>query len=179
MKVWCTGPDEGKDVRLNHFHLGHQRLSIIGLDDGIQPITNKEETKWVVVNGEIYNYPQLKQEYEDKLLTQLDSEIVLRLYEDEGVDSIKKLDGMFAFFLADDENNTFVAGRDTLGIKPLYYAKDENGEYVFASELKTLYFMTDEVYEFPRLKLVLFVIAKFSKASFGVKKKNSQKEAAH
>ncbi|MDQ0351513.1 asparagine synthase (glutamine-hydrolyzing) [Alkalibacillus filiformis] len=143
------GPDEGKDVRLNHFHLGHQRLSIIGLDDGIQPITNKGETKWVVVNGEVYNYPQLKQKYEDKLLTKSDSEIVLKLYEDKGVDGIMKLDGMFAFFLADDENNTFVAGRDTLGIKPLYYAKDENGEYVFASELKTLYLMTEDVYEFP------------------------------
>ncbi|WP_317450925.1 asparagine synthase B [Alkalibacillus aidingensis] len=145
------GPDEGKTVQLDQFHLGHQRLSIIGLDDGIQPIGNEDQHKWVVVNGEIYNYPQLKPQYEDKhtFLTESDSEIVLKVLEEDGVDGIKKLDGMFAFFFADEDNHSFVAARDTLGIKPLYYGKDQHGKYMFASEMKTLYLITEEVNEFP------------------------------
>ncbi|MFC7062590.1 asparagine synthase B [Halobacillus seohaensis] len=145
------GPDESKDNRLNHFHLGHQRLSIIGLDDGIQPIENKQKTKWIVCNGEIYNYSTLKDELRSKttFLTESDSETALKIYEEEGVDGISRLDGMFAFFIADEDNHTFVAARDTLGIKPLYYGEDENGNFVCSSELKTLYLVTDQVHEFP------------------------------
>ncbi|MYL54397.1 asparagine synthase B [Pontibacillus yanchengensis] len=145
------GPDEGKEVPLTHFHLGHQRLSIIGLHDGIQPIHNEDESKWIVCNGEIYNYPELKQELQksETFLTESDSEVALKIVEKEGVEGIKKLDGMFAFFIANEETNSFIAARDTLGIKPLYYGKDENDEYVFTSELKTLYQVTDDVKEFP------------------------------
>lgn len=146
------GPDEGKAVPLEKFHLGHQRLSIIGLEDGIQPIHNQDESKWIVCNGEIYNYPKLKQSLEASnvsFLTESDSESALKIYEQYGVEGIQQLDGMFAFFIADEKNNTFVAARDTLGIKPLYYGIDPNGEYVFSSELKTLYFVTKDVHEFP------------------------------
>ncbi|SES93690.1 asparagine synthase (glutamine-hydrolysing) [Salinibacillus kushneri] len=145
------GPDEGSDVRLEHFHLGHQRLSIIGLEDGIQPIKNKKQSKWIVCNGEIYNYLQLKEELKDQVhfLTESDSEVVLKMYEVEGTKGVQQLDGMFAFFIADEEQNTFLAARDTLGIKPLYYGKDTKGHYVFSSELKTLYLVTNEVHEFP------------------------------
>ncbi|TMW70316.1 asparagine synthase B [Alteribacter natronophilus] len=145
------GPDEGKHVDVNAFHLGHQRLSIVGLEDGIQPITNAGENKWLVCNGEIYNHLQLKKEdlKGEEFLTHSDSEAVLKLYEKEGAGSIEKLDGMFGYFIADVENNTFVAGRDTLGIKPLYYGRDEEGHYYFSSELKTLYLLIDDAHEFP------------------------------
>ncbi|QHS21508.1 asparagine synthase B [Virgibacillus sp. MSP4-1] len=145
------GPDEGSDVKLENFHLGHQRLSIIGLEDGIQPIKNENASKWLVCNGEIYNYLQLKEELRENaaFLTESDSEVVLKMYEQEGVRGVEKLDGMFAFFIADEANDTFLAARDTLGIKPLYYGKDDKGQFVFSSELKTLYLVTDEVREFP------------------------------
>jgi len=146
------GPDEGKEVPLEKFHLGHQRLSIIGLEDGIQPIHNRDKSKWIVCNGEIYNYPKLKQKLKTadvSFLTESDSESALKIYEQYGVEGIKQLDGMFAFFIADEKNNTFVAARDTLGIKPLYYGIDTNGNYVFSSELKTLYLVTKDVHEFP------------------------------
>ncbi|WP_163971094.1 asparagine synthase B [Oceanobacillus halotolerans] len=145
------GPDEGKNVALDQFHLGHQRLSIIGLEDGTQPIKNEDASKWIVCNGEIYNYLTLKEELDKNVsfLTESDSEVVLKLYEEEGVHAVERLDGMFAFFIADVANNTFIAARDTLGIKPLYYGKDAFGNFVVTSELKTLYLITDEVYEFP------------------------------
>lgn len=145
------GPDEGKQVPLRHFNLGHRRLSIIGLDDGIQPIANQDKSKWLVCNGEIYNYPTLKRDLQQttEFQTASDSEVVLKLYEEEGIAGVKKLDGMFAFFIADEDNQTFVAARDTLGIKPLYYGEDANGNFVCSSELKTLYLVTDDVREFP------------------------------
>ncbi|WP_345241687.1 asparagine synthase B [Pontibacillus salipaludis] len=145
------GPDEGKQVPLEGFHIGHQRLSIIGLDDGIQPISNEEKTKWIVCNGEIYNYLELKAKLEQQttFLTHSDSEVALKLIETEGVKSIEKLDGMFAFVIVDELTDTFVAARDTLGIKPLYYGQDDEGNYVFSSELKTLYLITNNVQEFP------------------------------
>ncbi len=145
------GPDEGKCVDVNAFQLGHRRLSIVGLEDGIQPITNADESKWLVCNGEIYNHLSLKENElkEETFFTHSDSEAVLKLYEKEGAKSIQKLDGMFGYFIADVENNTFIAGRDTLGIKPLYYGIDEDGHYYFSSELKTLYLLIDDVMEFP------------------------------
>ncbi|WP_158735751.1 asparagine synthase B [Alteribacillus sp. YIM 98480] len=145
------GPDEGKDHMLDHFHLGHQRLSIIGLHDGIQPIANADQSKWIVCNGEIYNYPQLKKELQQKttFLTESDSEVALKIYEEEGLNGVTRLDGMFAYFIANETDNTFFAVRDTLGIKPLYYGRDEQGHYVFASELKTIYEVVETAHEFP------------------------------
>lgn len=145
------GPDEGADKKLESFHLGHQRLSIVGVNQGKQPIANVTQTKWIVVNGEIYNYRQLQQELPDTTtyLTHSDSEVPLKWYEEEGAASVKRMDGMFSYVIVDNENQTFMAARDTLGIKPLYYGKDERGNMVFASEVKTLYVVTDDVNEFP------------------------------
>ncbi|KGX93763.1 asparagine synthase [Pontibacillus halophilus JSM 076056 = DSM 19796] len=143
------GPDEGKSIPLTHFHLGHQRLSIIGLYDGIQPIESNEGNRWIVCNGEIYNYKTLKEQLTTPFVTSSDSEVALKIVEEQGVEGIKQLDGMFAFFIADDEDGTFIAARDTLGIKPLYYGELEDGSLVFASEVKTLYVATEDVHEFP------------------------------
>lgn len=145
------GPDEGDQLQLGSFHFGHRRLSIIGVDEGKQPISNEEQTKCIVCNGEIYNYKLLKKDLEEDVnfLTKSDSEVPLKLYEKEGVEGVKKLEGMFAYVIADRDNNTFFAARDTLGIKPLYYSKDSDGEMIFASELKSIYLFTDQAKEFP------------------------------
>ncbi|WP_018922872.1 asparagine synthase B [Salsuginibacillus kocurii] len=145
------GPDEGDDTKLDSFHLGHQRLSIVGVREGKQPISNEDETKWIVANGEIYNYRTLQEQLPatTRFLTKSDSEVPLKWYEEEGARSVQRLDGMFSYVIVDNKNETFMAARDTLGIKPLYYGEDENGNMVFASEVKTLYVVTDDVNEFP------------------------------
>ena len=145
------GPDEGKAILLDSFHLAHQRLSTVGLNGGQQPIVNKDKTKWIVADGEIYNYQELKKQLPEEVefLTESDCEVPLQLYEREGVKAVKHLDGMFAFVIVDSEQNTFFAARDTLGIKPLYYGIDKENNIIFASELKTLSIVTEDVHEFP------------------------------
>ncbi|MFQ3545960.1 asparagine synthase B [Halobacillus rhizosphaerae] len=145
------GPDEGKSVLLDNVNLGHRRLSIIGLEDGIQPIHNETEDQWIVCNGEIYNYASIKEqlEQETNFLTHSDSEVALKLVETKGVEAIDQLDGMFAFFIADQKNQSFIVARDTLGIKPLYYGVDDEGKYVFSSELKAIYKFVKQAHEFP------------------------------
>ena len=145
------GPDEGKSVVTDRVHLGHRRLSIIGLDDGIQPIHNAEKDQWIVCNGEIYNFESIKSELGSKtsFLTQSDSEVALKLIESEGAKAIDQLDGMFAFFIADERNDSFIVARDPLGIKPLYYGLDQSGQYVFSSELKAIERFVHQPEEFP------------------------------
>ena len=145
------GPDEGKSVLLDNVNLGHRRLSIIGLEDGIQPIHNEKEDQWIVCNGEIYNFASIKEQLqqETNFLTHSDSEVALKLVETKGVEAIDQLDGMFAFFIADQRNQSFIVARDTLGIKPLYYGVDDEGKYVFSSELKAIYKFVKQAHEFP------------------------------
>jgi len=146
-KVRHRGPDEEDLCAFGNLYLGHKRLSIIGPDLGRQPISNETGAINVVVNGEIYNYRRLQQKLpEHTFTTKSDSEVVVHLYEELGPDCVKELDGMFALVLS-DRGRPFAA-RDTLGIKPLYYAQDENGIY-FASEIKSLINVTKEIYEFP------------------------------
>ncbi|WP_181347580.1 asparagine synthase B [Thalassobacillus sp. CUG 92003] len=149
--MYHRGPDEGKSVLLKNVHLGHRRLSIIGLDDGIQPISNEQKDRWIVCNGEIYNYKTLKADLQDRttFLTHSDSEVALKLIEEEGPEAIQKLEGMFAFFISDEKHNSFIVARDTLGIKPLYYGADDEGKLVFSSELKAIYQVVEEAHEFP------------------------------
>ncbi|WP_394219243.1 asparagine synthase B [Halobacillus trueperi] len=149
--LYHRGPDEGKSVVTDRVHLGHRRLSIIGLEDGIQPIHNEDKKRWIVCNGEIYNYAAIKDSLakDVSFLTKSDSEVALKLVEKQGPEAIHQLDGMFAFFIADEDNGSFVVARDTLGIKPLYYGKDRDGQYVFSSELKAIESFVDEAKEFP------------------------------
>lgn len=150
--LYHRGPDEGSSVVSEGIHLGHRRLSIIGLEDGIQPIQNEQQNRWIVCNGEIYNYASIKEDLREEgthFLTHSDSEVALKLIEEKGPEAIKELDGMFAFFVADEQNNSFIVARDTLGIKPLYYGESEEGKYVFSSELKAIEPYVEEAYEFP------------------------------
>ncbi|MGB5593778.1 MAG: asparagine synthase B [Crocosphaera sp.] len=128
--------------------LGHQRLSIMDVEGGDQPIYSNGKKQAIIGNGEIYNYPQLLLELQKKyqFLTKSDTEAILHLYEDRNITAVAELDGMFAFAIIDD--NKFFAARDPIGIKPLYYS-EKDGNFWFASELKAITEFCENVEEFP------------------------------
>jgi asparagine synthase (glutamine-hydrolysing) len=134
------GPDSGGVHVSPGAGLGARRLSIIDLAGGDQPIANEDETVSVVQNGEIYNFPELRDEVEaagHRLRTRCDTEIHLHLYEMHGAAYVERLRGMFAFALWDSRRRRLMLGRDRFGIKPLYYRV--GGETLaFGSELKAL-----------------------------------------
>lgn len=128
--------------------LGHRRLSIMDPKGGNQPIYGQEPSQAIIGNGEIYNFPQLRTELGSRydFRTKSDTEAALHLYQDQGAEAIQRLDGMYAFAIADDQR--FLAARDPIGIKPLYYS-EQDGNFVFASELKALASFCPTVQEFP------------------------------
>ena len=134
------GPDDEGFYSDEHVSMGMRRLSIIDLAGGHQPIHNEDETVWVVFNGEIYNFKELREELIKKghsFYTNTDTEVIPHLYEEFGEDCVHHLRGMFAFALWDKNRNQLLLARDRLGIKPLYYMMYD-GKLVFASELKSL-----------------------------------------
>jgi asparagine synthase (glutamine-hydrolysing) len=134
------GPD-GQGVETDsHATFGHRRLSIIDLEGGRQPLVNAERTRWLVCNGEIYNYRELRAECEARgyrFLTASDCEVILALYEFHGDALLDRLRGMFAFALWDAPRRRLLAARDHLGQKPFYYTT-RGGSLAFASEIKAL-----------------------------------------
>ena len=134
------GPDdEGFHIDGN-CGLGMRRLSIIDLNTGHQPIGNEDGTVWVVFNGEIYNYQDLRRDLikqGHRFKTNSDTETLVHLYEQEGTDGIRKLRGMFAYAIWDARCQSLLLVRDRFGKKPLYYAQTGEGVY-FGSELKCL-----------------------------------------
>lgn len=134
------GPDEDGYYADGPISLGMRRLSIIDLSTGRQPIHNEDRTVWVVYNGEIFNFPQLRMELEARghtFYTRADTEVIVHLYEEMGEDFPTKLNGMFAVALWDAKTRKLVLVRDRLGIKPLHYAW-QDGRLVFGSEIKSL-----------------------------------------
>ena len=134
------GPDDHGDYVDGPLAFGMQRLSIIDVAGGHQPIANEDETVWVVCNGEIYNFRELRSELQargHRFRTNSDTEVIVHLYEEHGVDAIKRLRGMFGFALWDTRTRKLVIGRDRLGIKPVYYSVAD-GQLAFASEAKSL-----------------------------------------
>lgn len=120
--------------------LGHERLTIIDPNTGSQPLYNEDSTVVVTVNGEIYNHKQLRETIlkDHKFSTNSDCEVIPHLYEELGNDFVQHLDGVFAFVLLDTKTGKFLAGRDPIGVNPMYYGFDKNGAIWFASELKAL-----------------------------------------
>ncbi|HLC22647.1 MAG TPA: asparagine synthase B [Candidatus Nanoarchaeia archaeon] len=144
------GPDERDILLTNMGILSHERLSIMDLTTGKQPIQGTRNT-YVIHNGEIYNY---KKVYETDLKgtqrrTTSDSEVIVHLYEKYGNDFCNRLDGMFAFVVFDVDKNKLIAARDPIGVKPLYYGKDKDGALWFASEMKTICDTCNDVAAFP------------------------------
>lgn len=120
--------------------LGMRRLSIIDLAGGHQPISNEEGTVWIVFNGEIYNYPELRRELlalGHVFSTRSDTETIVHAYEEWGIEALSRLNGMFGLALWDSVRQELVLARDPFGIKPLYYA-DQGGRIVFGSEIKAI-----------------------------------------
>src|SRR5271156_1644583 len=120
--------------------LGFRRLSIIDLAGGHQPLSNEDGTVWVMLNGEIYNYPELRRELLDRghrFSTHSDTETIVHLYEECGTECFARLRGMFAIALWDSRRRQLVLARDRVGKKPLYYAADSK-RILFGSELKCL-----------------------------------------
>jgi asparagine synthase (glutamine-hydrolysing) len=142
--IFHRGPDDDgvfcKTTGNYALAMGMRRLSIIDLSTGKQPISNDSGTITIVFNGEIYNYQVLRNELQSKRVTfktKSDTEVILKLYELEGESSFKKLDGMFAFSIHDNEKGKVFIARDFFGEKPLYYSKSDN-QFIWASELKSL-----------------------------------------
>jgi asparagine synthase (glutamine-hydrolysing) len=120
--------------------LGHARLSIIDLESGQQPIHNEDRTVWVVLNGEIFNYIELRADLEKqghRFYTRSDTEVLVHLYEEYGCDLVEKLNGQFAFALWDSMRVRLMLARDRAGIRPLFYSRVGN-TLLFGSEIKSL-----------------------------------------
>ncbi len=136
------GPDNSSVYQSGNVCLGHRRLSIIDLSTGDQPIFNQARDLCIVYNGEIYNYQVLREELRDKgysFKTQSDTEVVLLLYQDQGIESFHRLNGIFAFAILDQRqpHQKIILVRDQFGIKPLHYYQNED-LFLFASEQKAI-----------------------------------------
>ncbi len=134
------GPDDEGFFIDGQVGLGARRLSIIDLDGGSQPMSNEDGSLWIVFNGEIYNYLDLRARLERAghvFSTESDTEVILHLYEDRGPNCLEQLRGMFAFAIWDGHNRELFLARDRLGQKPLFYSHYA-GDFQFASEIKSL-----------------------------------------
>lgn len=139
-KLTHRGPDDEGFYIKENVGLGHRRLSIIDIQTGAQPISNEDGTIWVVFNGEIYNFCQLRRQLlakGHKFSSDSDTEVIVHLYEDHGDRCVDYLRGMFSFALWDDKQNRLYLARDRVGKKPLFYINDKN-KFAFASEIKSL-----------------------------------------
>jgi len=134
------GPDETGAFADDWIGLAQSRLSIIDLNSGSQPIHNEDKTLWIIFNGEIFNYPEIRElliKNGHKFYTTTDTEVILHLYEEKKEHCLDDLNGQFAFVIWDSVNKVFFAARDRVGILPLFY-KIENDKLIFASEAKAI-----------------------------------------
>lgn len=135
----ADGP-AGEEPGIHDVGLGHRRLSIIDLELGGQPMATEDRRTWLVYNGEIYNYRELREQLNRRghaFYTQSDTEVLLRAYEEFGPDCPRHLNGIFAFAVWDGPHRRLFIARDHFGVKPLYYASTPRG-FVFASEIKAM-----------------------------------------
>ncbi len=135
------GPDEDGFYVSENVGLAMRRLSIIDLASGQQPIHNADKTKWIVFNGEIYNYQLLRDDLEKRghrFYTKSDTEAVIHLYDEYGADCLRHLRGMFAFAIWDESEKSLFLARDRVGKKPLLYSHQKNGDLIFGSEFQAV-----------------------------------------
>ena len=145
------GPDWSGTFDDDHVVLAHERLAIVGVDSGAQPLASPDGRYLLAVNGEIYNHMELRCEFEASFAfqTHSDCEVLLPMWAAEGDDFVGRLNGIFAFVLYDRESNDWLIGRDPIGVIPLYYGRDAAGTLMVASELKALSGVCTRVEEFP------------------------------
>jgi asparagine synthase (glutamine-hydrolysing) len=149
-RIRHRGPDESGIYLDEHLGLGSVRLSIIDLSSGTMPLSNEDGRYWIVFNGEIFNYLELKADLEKKghrFRTHSDTEVIVHLYEEYGPDFLSRLNGQFAIAIWDRVSRELFLARDRVGIRPLFYA-EVGQSFVFGSEIKALM-------EFPGLDLKL------------------------
>lgn len=141
-RIVHRGPDDDGYYFNGNVGLAARRLSIIDLTTGHQPLPSYSGNSWITYNGEVYNFPELRKELEEKgykFRSRADTEVVVNLYEEYGIQFVKKLRGMFAVGIYDIKNHRLVLTRDHVGIKPLYYyINPVNKNLVFASEIKSI-----------------------------------------
>ncbi|RKY36145.1 MAG: asparagine synthase (glutamine-hydrolyzing) [Candidatus Omnitrophota bacterium] len=140
------GPDESGFVHQDGFYLGCERLKIIDLQSGTQPLPNEDENLWIVFNGEIYNYREIREELVKKghkFKTNSDTEVILHLYEEYQEKCVQYLKGMFAFAVYDKYRNSCFLARDRFGIKPLFYYKNSD-IFLFSSEISPIIHLLGE-----------------------------------
>ena len=139
-KITHRGPDSMGEYYNEHISMGFQRLSIIDLADGSQPMHNEDGTVTITFNGEIYNFMELREALVDAghiFATRSDTEVLIHAYEEYGVDMLNRLRGMFSFAIWDDNKKQLFAARDYFGIKPFFY--HHNGaDFIYASEIKCI-----------------------------------------
>jgi asparagine synthase (glutamine-hydrolysing) len=143
------GPDDEGIYVHSPAGLGMRRLSIIDLSGGHQPIHNESQSVWIVFNGEIYNFLELRKELEKRghyFYTNTDTEVIVHLYEEYGDECVQKLRGMFAFAIWDENRQRLFLARDRFGKKPLHYALSA-GRFLFGSEIKALLAIAPELSE--------------------------------
>lgn len=148
-KIRHRGPDWSGVYCGDKAILAHERLSIVGIDSGKQPLYSKDGKLVLAVNGEIYNHKEIRERYpEYEFQTHSDCEVILALYKDKGAELFEDLNGIFAFALYDVDNDRILIGRDHMGIIPLYMGYDDLGQFYVASELKALEGVCPNIKEF-------------------------------
>jgi len=140
-KLDHRGPDDRGYYISKNIGLAQSRLSIIDIEGGKQPIHNEDESIQVVFNGEIFNYIELRKDLlkrGHKFYTQSDTEVIVHAYEQYGLDFVNYLNGQFAIAIWDENKSELILARDRVGIRPLFYAMNENHQFVFGSEMKAI-----------------------------------------
>jgi asparagine synthase (glutamine-hydrolysing) len=175
------GPDDEGIFVDSDTALGIRRLSIIDLAGGHQPIHNEDNSLWIVFNGEIYNFPELRESLIKKghiFYTKTDTEVIIHSYEEYGQGCVKKLKGMFAFAIWDKKKNELFLARDRFGIKPLYYS-EFNGQFIFASEIKSILQFPDFKKELDPVALDKYLTFEYVPSPRSIFKKILKLPAAH
>jgi len=177
------GPDDEGYYYNGRVGLAARRLSIIDLQTGHQPLQSHSGKNWITYNGEVYNFQELREDLISRgyrFRTKTDTEVIVNMYEEFGIDFVKKLRGMFAIGIYDLNHDKLILARDHIGIKPLHYTIDEhNGTLVFGSEIKS-------ILKYPGLKryidhtgLDLFLSLEYIPAPFSIFKHISKLPAGH
>jgi asparagine synthase (glutamine-hydrolysing) len=145
------GPDWSGIYSAGSAVLAHERLAIVDINTGAQPILSESGRQALAVNGEIYNHQDLREHFAGQysFRTESDCEVMLPLYLEHGPDFLEELSGMYAFCLYDEDKDFWMMARDPIGIIPLYYGHDEHGQLFVSSEMKALMKVCNQVHEFP------------------------------
>ncbi len=140
-KIAYRGPDEQGTINLGNIYLGHARLAVVDPENGSQPMSNEDDSVWVVFNGEIYNHVEIRNLLIQRgyiFKSRCDTEVLVHLWREKGIKMLDDLIGMFSFCLWDKKQEKGILVRDRQGIKPCYITHFNDGGFAFASEIKSL-----------------------------------------